>query len=351
MTERGTLPRPEVIEQEIVFDQERHAVLAGLVDSQGRPFAANLLARGLTSRSKLFIGGKPPAGKSTVVSQFIDASEFNAQRLGIPFGFSVVPYEDILAKAEKTMGSRENWDAMQWKRRLNEEMFIPAINAAFNSAPPDTAYTVIIENPGVGKNLVRDVGKTTYHTLARAEGQKPADQKDSYFLYLIGDPSLQKRTAFVRGRIVDAHPRDVVRILNEELNVRVIDLPDNVATGRRIKSLFQNMAQGKHINRIDAETSMEAREWEAENPVQARYYSSLIKLPPDFGHGLDTFFADAGEMAAASIEIGTRNYRSKARLEAAHARFLMDREFGLGERGIVAFNTRIDSPIFMRFGI
>lgn len=347
--ERGILP--EVREADIALDEKRHSVLSGLVSSNGDMIGQFLVAKALSGRNQFHFEGPPASGKSTIISQYIDALEINASRLGIPFDYKVVRYEEVLAKAERKLGSREEWDNNKWVKDFNLGMLVPAILEAHANASDTNPHAAIIENPGIGSNRIRDVGKTAASTLAKSQGELPPSERDAYFIYLVSDPSLKKRATMLRNRIVNIPPGKVISTLRDDFNIEVADMPDTASSGRTIQRIYRRMAQQQHINRISLEIHMELARWQAEHPTLSRELQSQIQIPNNFGHGIDNIFMNAGEVVSQSLDLGKDSYREQAGLEAAHVRHVMDEELRIGENGIVAFNSRVDDPIFVRLKV
>jgi len=352
MVER--IPTGQELERnrEIHLDPERHAVVRNVVDTRGVPIGHDLVGYLLTARAKAHFMGAPGTGKSTFLLQTRDAVTSNAQEQGVPYTSNFVAYEIELDRAERKLGDREEWSKRRWRKDFNQDIFLPAIDRAFAQSPPDVAHTTFIENPGVGNNKVRNRGKTTFRHSAIETSQKDPEDQDSVFIYLVSDPSLQKTTAILRGMIAQAHPTEVVQIL-EEFHMDTGGLERNAETGIHIKDVVSHMADQTHIRTITEEIRQETANWAYKNPRKHSEYASRIVLPPNFGRDIDIFFQNESQTVGESVEKSIEFYKESARREAAYMEYVMQEELGLSpERAIVAFNPPlVGVKILTRFGI
>lgn len=247
----------------------------------------------LTAKKRAVILGLPGAGKSTLLFQISDMVENNARNLGINKSTSFSLYDNFLKADEQRLGlNRDEWGAMMWtnfnykiynqiKTEMHANREVSLIDCEHdNNSEIDLRVVEFVELPAVGNTILKDRGVTAVRELARDVASQPIYNRDTLFIYLAGNPILQRRAGLLRAHIAETPDEKVLDELRK-WNVTVKGLPEGVQSGKQIKSAFRKMAQQRYIDIINREESNKRKAW-LDDP---KNYSSLLKkrknlIPP-----------------------------------------------------------------------
>lgn len=231
------------------LDPETDLILASL--SEARPSLNEkpgeyIIKSAQTDKPLVVLMGPPGNGKSTVIeelSRVIDGDKTYAL------------YDNYLSDFEGDHGPRVNYSKSEWLA-LNKVISDDILRLKYEKKDPSEKRVILAEVPGVGSTEVRDVGVTATRRLF----EDAAENGGTLFVYIVSNPLLEEFSGLLRQAVELAKPDEVLDILAKH-NIRMRDVDDPVAVGKKIKDAFGKSAKTRHIERIRGEIKREIADW------------------------------------------------------------------------------------------